>query len=185
METFLGFVTAFPWNWPPYQWTTCQGQLVSIQQYSALYALLSTTFGGNGQTNFGIPDLRGRQIIGMGNGPGLTPRIVGQHFGSEYVSLDADNLPPHTHTLTASDTDVGDLTQAPAEGWTLGAAASVSNDRTPVITPVMMYGETNPSSPVESAPTSIAGSGTPAPHMPPSLCLSFCIALQGIFPSRN
>lgn len=185
METFLGFVTAFPWSWPPYQWTACQGQLLTIQQYNALYALLGTTFGGNGQITFGIPDLRGRQVIGMGSGPGLTPRVVGQYFGSEYVSLSTDNLPPHTHTLTASDTDSSNLTQEPAPNWTLGAAASVTAERTPVITPVQMYGDANPSNPVESAHTSSAGSGAPAPHMPPSLCLNFCIALQGIFPSRN
>lgn len=185
MEVYMGFISAFPWNWPPAQWTECQGQLLAIQQYSALYALLGTNFGGNGVNDFGIPDLRGRQVVGMGQGPGLTYRNIGNSFGSEHVTLTSNNLPPHTHTLTASNTASENLTQEPAAGWTLGAAASVSGGRTPVTTPVQMYGPSNPANPVESAPTSSTGSGTPVGTMPPSLCLNFCIALFGIFPSRN
>jgi microcystin-dependent protein len=158
---------------------------MQIQQYSALYALIGTNFGGNGTTTFGLPDLRGRQIIGMGQGPGLTNRIVGQAFGTESVTLTANNLPPHDHTLTASNTDSASLTQAPAAGWTLGAAASVSGARPPVATPVQMYGPSNPTTPVPSAPTSVTGNGLPLATMPPALCLNFCIALMGIFPSRN
>lgn len=185
METFIGFISAFPWSWPPYQWTACQGQLLQVSQHNALFALLGTTFGGDGRSSFGIPDLRGRQIIGMGNGPGLTPREVGQIGGYEGVVLTSNNLPPHTHTVTASAAEYGSLTQAPETDWTLGAAASVSDERTPVITPVRMYGPPNPTHPVQSAPTSSTGAGSPIPTMPPSLCLSFCIALQGIYPTRN
>lgn len=185
METFMGFITAFPWNWPPRNWTECNGQLLSISQYNALFALLGITFGGNAQTNFGLPDLRGRQIIGMGDGPGLTTRTIGQSFGAEHVTLTSSNLPPHTHTMTASDTDSSELTQAPAPNWTLGAAASVTDERTPIVTPVQMYGPHNPATPVPSAPSSSTGSGLPVGTMPPALCLNFCIALFGIYPSRN
>ncbi|PKM43452.1 MAG: phage tail protein [Gammaproteobacteria bacterium HGW-Gammaproteobacteria-1] len=185
MDTYLGFITPFPWNWAPQNWTLCNGSLMQIQQYSALYALIGPTFGGNGTTTFGLPDLRGRQIIGMGQGPGLTNRIVGQAFGTESVTLTANNLPPHNHTLTASNTAYSSLTQSPANNWTLGAASSVSGDREPVITPVQMYGPPNPGTPVQSAPTSSAGNGLPVTTMPPALCLNFCIALMGIFPSRN
>jgi microcystin-dependent protein len=185
METFIGFISAFPWSWPPYQWTGCQGQLLQISQNQALFSLLGTTFGGDGRNNFGIPDLRGRQIIGMGNGQGLTPREVGQFVGYESVKLTSNNLPPHTHTVAASAAGYSGLTQLPETDWTLGAAASVSSDRTPVITPVQMYGPPNPTNPVQSAPTSSTGSGAPIPTIPPSLCLSFCIALQGIYPNRG
>ncbi len=185
METFMGFITAFPWNWPPRDWAECQGQLLSIQQYNALFALLGITFGGDAQNNFGIPDLRGRQIIGMGNGPGLTPRVIGHSFGAEHVTLTSSELPPHTHTITASDTDSSELTQAPSPSWTLGAAASITAGRPPVTAPVQMYGPPNPATPVPSAPSSSTGSGAPVATMPPSLCLNFCIALFGIFPSRN
>lgn len=185
MDTYIGFITPFPWDWAPQNWTLCNGSQMQIQQYNALYALLGTNFGGNGTTTFGLPDLRGRQIIGMGQGPGLSNRMVGQSFGAESATLTAGNLPPHNHTLTASNTDSANLTQTPAPGWTLGAAASVTTARPAVTTPVQMYGSPNPANPVPSAPTSVAGSGTPVTTMPPALCLNFCIALMGIFPSRN
>lgn len=189
MDVYIGFITPFPWNWPPYNWSLCNGAQLSLAQNPALFSLISTTFGGNGTTTFALPDLRGRQMIGMGQGNGLTNRILGQTFGTESYSfgLMTDNLPPHTHTLTASNTDSGSLTQAPAAGWTLGAAASATSARPPVVTPVQMYGSPTPSNQVQSAPTSSVGTGTPVtvPTMPPALCLSFCIALQGIFPNRN
>ncbi len=185
METFMGFISPFPWNWPPRNWTNCEGQLLPIAQYNALFALLGVTFGGDARNNFGIPDLRGRQIIGMGYGPGLTPRMVGEWFGAEYVTLTSNNLPAHTHTMTASNTDAEDLTQTPEAHWTLGAAATITGGRTPVTTPVQMYGPPDPDTPVQSAPSSIAGHNTPVGTMPPALCLNFCIALFGIFPSRN
>ena len=191
MDVFMGFISPFPWTWPPRGWSNCQGQLLAISQNSALFALLGTNFGGNGTTDFGLPDLRGRQVIGMGEGPGLTPRNIGQKIGAENgsVTLNASNLPPHTHTLAASNTVSAGLTQAPAAGWTLGAAASVSADRTPVVTPVNIYNATplTPTNSVQSAQTSVVGNGVPVnlPTIPPALCLNFCIALQGIFPSRN
>lgn len=190
MDVFMGFIAPFPWSWPPRGWSTCQGQLMSISQNSALFALLGTTFGGDGQNTFGLPDLRGRQIIGMGQGVGLTNRVVGEKTGVENttLALSANNLPPHTHTLAASTT-ADPLTQSPAAGWTLGAAASNTGGRSPVITPVTMYNATplTPQNSVQSASTSSVGGGAPAvfSNMPPVLCLNFCIALEGIFPSRN
>lgn len=191
MDVFMGFISPFPFNFAPMGWAFCQGQTLAIQQYSALYSLLGTTYGGNGTSTFGLPDLRGRQVVGMGAGPGLTPRVIGQMIGTENVSvaLNTSNLPPHTHTLAASNTDNASLTQAPAAGWTLGAAAANNGARPPVITPVNMYNATplTPANSVQSAQTSIAGSGVPVmlPTMPPALCLNFCIALEGLYPSRN
>jgi microcystin-dependent protein len=185
MEPFTGTIAMYPWDWPPREWSLCQGQLVAISQNQALFSLLGTNFGGDGRSSFGLPDLRGRQVIGQGAGPGLTSRRLGELLGSEHVTLTSQNLPPHTHTLTASNTASGSLTPEPAEGWTLGAAASVSEGREPVITPVQMYGPSNPSNPVQSAPTSSTGSGYQIPTMQPTLCLNFCIALFGVYPSRN
>jgi microcystin-dependent protein len=99
--------------------------------------------------------------------------------------LTLSNLPSHTHTLTASNTAAENLTQDPAAGWTLGAAASISDDRTPVVTPVQMYGPPNPTNPVQSQHTSSTGDDRAFDITPPSLCLNFCIALNGIYPSRN
>lgn len=189
MEVFLGFVSPFAFNFAPSGWSFCSGQLMSIQQNAALFSLLGTQFGGNGTTNFQLPDLRGRGIVGMGNGGGLTPRVIGELVGVEStnVVLNTTNLPPHNHTLAASNTAVAGLTPAPAAGWTLGAAASVTGDRVPVIVPVNMYNAVAPQTPVQSAPSSTVGNGAAVlvPTMPPGLCLNFCIALNGIFPSRN
>ena len=189
METFMGFITPFPWSFAPRNWSEAAGQLVPISQNTALYSLLGTNFGGDGRSTFGLPDMRGRTPIGMGQAPGLSARSLGQYFGSEIsnISLTSANLPPHTHTLSASNAAVAGLTQDPADGWTLGAAASVTDDRTPVVTNVNMYNASTPASPVQSAPTSSTGSGSPATvsNMQPSLCLNFCIALQGLYPSRN
>lgn len=191
MEVFMGFVSPFGFNYAPQGWGLCNGAILPIQQYSALFSLLGTQYGGNGSTNFGLPDLRGRAIVGMGNGPGLTPRVIGEVFGVESatVALNATNLPAHNHTLAASNTASGSLTQAPAAGWTLGAPASVSTARPPVTTPVNMYNATalTPQNAVQSAPSSTVGGSVPVqvPTMPPVLCLNFCIAMNGLYPSRN
>ncbi len=189
MEVFIGFVSPFAFNFAPSGWSLCSGSLLPIQQYSAVFALLGTSFGGNGTTNFQLPDLRGRSMVGMGNGPGLTPRVIGEQVGAESASvqLNTSNLPAHNHTLAASNTVDTSLTQVPATGWTLGAAASVTADRVPVIVPVKMYNAATPTSPVQSAPSSTVGgnAAVQVPTMPPVLCLNFCIALNGIFPSRN
>lgn len=185
MDTFIGFITPLPWNWAPRDWAICAGQQIAVQQNAALYSLLGNQFGGNGQTAFNLPDLRGRMIIGSGQGVGLSNRVFAQPYGAEGVRLGLNNLPPHNHTLTASNTASTSLTQAPAANWTLGAAASVSADRVPVVTPVSMYSSATPATPVPSAPTSIAGDGQAVAITPPSLALNFCIALLGIYPSRD
>lgn len=191
MDTFMGLVLPFGFNFAPANWATCSGQLLSIQQNAALFSLLGTSFGGNGTTNFQLPDLRGRSMLGMGNGLGLSPRVIGEQVGVEAttLALNANNMPPHAHTLAASNTAVASLTQVPAAGWTLGSAASDSGGRTPVIVPVSMYNATalTPQNAVQSAPSSTVGGGVPVqiPTMPPVLCLNFCIALAGIYPSRN
>ena len=188
METFMGFITPFPWSFAPRDWSEAAGQLIPISQNTALFSLIGTTYGGDGRTTFALPDMRGRTPIGMGNGPGLSSRILGQHFGSEIsnISLTSANLPPHTHTLSASDTAAATLAPTPVEGWTLGAAATASG-RPVEYTPVNMYNASTPATPVQSAPTSSAGNGSPVTvsNMQPSLCLNFCIALQGLYPSRN
>lgn len=191
MEVFLGSIFSFGFNFAPAQWLQTNGQLLAIQQNSALFSLLGTYYGGNGTTNFQLPNLQGRSPFSMGAGAGLTPRVIGEYFGQETVTvpLTANNLPQHNHTLAASNTVSDSLTQAPASGWTLGAAASNSGGRTPVITPVNMYNAVavTPQGAVQSAATSTTGNGQPVQigTIPPALCINFCIAMLGIFPSRN
>jgi microcystin-dependent protein len=186
MEAFIGTILMWPMNWAPQGWFLCDGTQLPINQYQALFSLIGTTYGGNGTTTFALPDLRGRMPIGAGNGPGLTPRTLGQPLGAEGAALNSNNLPAHTHTMTASNTDYTKLTQSPAAGWTLGAASSVTTDRNPVITAVNMYGGANPANPVQSAPSSVVGSPspTPVPTVPPALCVNFIICNEGLYPSR-
>lgn len=187
MEAFVGTIMIWPLNWAPVGWALCDGSLLPISGNQALFSLIGTTYGGDGRTNFALPDLRSRMPIGMGNGQnGLTPRSIGQTCGAEGAALSAANLPAHTHTMTASNTDSASLTQAPSANWTLGAAASYSNDRIPVVSKVQMYGGPSPATPVPSAPTSVAGSPSPAavPTIPPALCTNFIICTSGIYPQR-
>jgi microcystin-dependent protein len=191
MQVFMGSIMPFAFNFAPKNWAQTNGQLLSIQQNAALFSLLGTYYGGNGVQNFQLPNLQGRSMFGMGNGAGLSPRVIGEVFGVESttVPLNVTNLPTHNHTLAASNTVSTSLTQAPASGWTLGAAASNIGGRTPVITPVNMYNAVAvpPQSAMPSAATSTTGGGAPlqVATVPPALCLNFCIALFGIFPSRN
>jgi microcystin-dependent protein len=103
-QPFIGEIAMFAGNFAPVGWAFCNGQIVPLAQNTALFALLGTTYGGNGQTTFGLPDLRGRVPIGIGQGPGLSDQSLGQVFGSEAITLSANNLPGHTHgvpTITA------------------------------------------------------------------------------------
>lgn len=185
MEAFLGTILPWPMNWAPAGWALCDGSLLPINQNQALFSLIGTTYGGNGTSNFAVPNLCGRTPIGAGNGPGLTPKVFGATYGAESAALTANNLPAHTHTLTASSADTG-LTQAPAPGWTLGAASSNTGGRAPAIVPVPMYNAATPATPVPSAPTSVAGSSNPAPisTLPPTLCMMFIICTNGFYPAR-
>jgi len=187
MEAFMGTIMIWPMNWAPVNWALCDGRLIPITQNSALFALLGTTYGGNGTSNFALPNLCGRIPLGAGQGTGLTPREFAKTYGAEGFALTANNMPAHTHTLAASSQDSAGLTQAPAAGWTLGAAASRTADRTPVVTPVNMYNAASPTTPVASAPTSVAGSATPLTiaTVPPTLCMNFIICLYGLFPTRS
>ncbi len=144
MEAFMGTIMAVGFNYAPRGWAPCDGRLLPISQYSALFALLGTMYGGNGTTTFGLPDLRGRTAVGMGNGPGLAPVVQGQLWGVEntnaivngsaVVNIDAAHLPKHTHPvsiagnqLTATSTlNATTSTGAgtPVEGAALGSGGS-------------------------------------------------------------
>jgi microcystin-dependent protein len=185
-NAYMGMILPWAMDFAPQNWALCNGQLLPVANFAALFSLLGTKYGGDGIRNFALPDLRSRVPIGMGDGTnGFSVRTLGQTYGAEGAALTANNLPAHTHTLTASNTDSG-LSQAPAPGWTLGAAASNTGGRQPVTTPVQMYGGANPSGAVQSAPTSVAGSASPAPvpTIPPAACINFIICTQGIYPTR-
>jgi microcystin-dependent protein len=176
MDVFLGMIAAFGFNFNPRGWAFCNGQTMSIAQNTALFSLLGTTYGGNGQTTFGIPDLRGRTLIGMGNGPGLSPVVQGEMAGSQSITILATNMPQHNHTLGAATILVANT---PADGGV--PAGFLANTGATKI-----YGEaSNGSTKAIGGTTDIAGGSQPISIMNPYLGINYCIAMEGIFPSRN
>lgn len=168
MDEFIAIVKIFAGNFAPRGWMFCQGQILSIAQNTALFSLLGTTYGGNGQTTFALPDLRGRAPIGQGQGPGLSNYVLGQTGGLESATLTQANLPAHSHTVNAVDDDFTKATPtgallANANIYTTAAASATMN-------PAMI------------AP---AGQSQPFEIMPPYLAINYIICTEGIYPSRN
>lgn len=169
-DPFIGEIRLFAGNFAPQGWAFCDGQLLSVSEYEALFTLLGTTYGGDGQTTFGLPDMRGRVPIHAGQGPGLTPRVVGQAGGAEQVTLGVANLPSHSHApFGADDTSV---TTDPS-GRVLGHPTT-NTYRAPYGAPA-----------TGMAPPSVGSTGGSQPHdnVAPSLVLNFIIAVVGIYPS--
>jgi len=166
MEPFIGQIQAFGFNFAPRGWAMCEGQLLPISQNTALFSLLGTTFGGDGRTTFALPDLRGRSIVGMGNGPGLSNISWGERGGAENHTLTVGQMPSHTH-------NIGVNSAAGEEASPVGAHIAGITD-----------GFAENSNGNLAAPTNAGGSqsfGIRSPY----LGINVCIALQGIFPSRS
>ncbi len=182
-EPFIGEIKILGFNFAPRGYATCQGQILSIAQNTALFSLLGTTYGGNGQTTFALPDLQGRVAKSQGQGPGLPSYVMGEVAGSPSVTLLTSNLPAHTHPATgitanlpvasgagSSNSPVGNyLSQAPVDMYSTAATAGKN------------YG----SALAASGTTGIAGSSLPLNIENPYLVVNFSIAIEGIFPSRN
>lgn len=170
-EPFLGEIRIFPFNFAPIGWAMCQGQTLPISQNTALFSLLGTTYGGNGTSTFQLPDLRGRVPLAMGDASGLSAYELGQAGGAENVTITEAQMPAHTHALQASDALA---TATKPLGKVLGRA----HDKTFADAP---DGTTT----LNTAAVASAGGGQPASVVQPYLALNFCIALQGIYPSRD
>lgn len=175
MEPFLGQIQPFGFNFAPRGWAFCAGQQIAIAQNSALFSLLGTVYGGNGQTTFALPDLRGRSPVGFGDGPGLTPINIGAKAGSETHTLLSTQMPSHTHTLSASDEPGTNTT--PQAGNYLASVVGTSKGG--------LY-STNAGNMIPLGnPTGISGEGQAFSIRNPFQAINFSIALQGVFPSRN
>ncbi|HWS55462.1 MAG TPA: tail fiber protein [Pyrinomonadaceae bacterium] len=175
-DPFVAEIRIFPFNFAPKGWAWCDGQLMPLSQNTALFSLLGTTYGGNGKSNFALPDLQGRAPMHPGQGPGLSLHDLGETGGSETVTLLESEIPAHSHLMRASG-DPAD-TNSPA-----GGSAMVSkpfgrgnNMFVTTNTPLVMM------NPVALAP---AGGDQPHNNMQPYLTFFFCIALQGVFPPRG
>jgi microcystin-dependent protein len=169
-QPFLGEIRMFAGNFAPAGWALCDGQLLSTGQSAALFSLLGTNYGGDGRTTFGLPDLRGRVPIHMGQGPGLTHRMIGSRSGSETVVVTQNQVALHSHDFHASSGAAEDMDPA----MNLAATPTGSN----------LYGSASPASALDASAIEAAGATSALPHdnLMPFLCLNFIIALQGIFP---
>jgi microcystin-dependent protein len=170
---FLGEIQIFGFNFAPYQWASANGVTLPIQQYAALFSLIGTQYGGNGTSTFQLPNLIGRAACNQGNGPGLSPRVIGEPFGEFNVGLTTSTIPPHSHTMIANEPPVAAV-PAPVTG---AAWAKFGGTSSLVVS--------NPPATVSFAPAAVntTGGNIPHPNQQPYLALNFCIALYGAFPS--
>jgi microcystin-dependent protein len=183
-QPFLGQIELFAFGFPPRYWAQCSGQLLPVNQNQALFALLGTTFGGDGINTFALPDLRGRVPVGQGSGQGLTPRSVGQRAGEEAHTLLVGETPGHSHAVQSIPNPVtANNTSEPGPAVALAQTTGVDRDGNPFT--VNLYAPDNaPSQAMAGSAIGITG-GQPHPNLMPYLVGNFCIALQGLFPSQN
>jgi microcystin-dependent protein len=170
VEPFVGTIKYFGFNFPPRGWQWRNGQLLAVSSYDALFSLIGTTYGGDGRTTFGLPDMRGRFPVHMGSGPGLTPRIIGQRGGQERVTLNANQI-GHSHTLRATSAAGNQSTP------TGNSLAQDGNDTT--------YRNEAPNVAMQANSVGPTGGGGAHPNMPPFLGVNCNIALVGVYPSRS
>jgi microcystin-dependent protein len=175
-DPYIGEIRMFCGNYAPMGWALCDGQMLQIAQYSALYSILGIQFGGNGQTTFGLPDLRGRFPMHMGAGPNLTPRRIGEAGGCENVALTAAQMPVHNHAaaMQCQNTTGGRYSQDPTNNYPSYTDGAKIYAATP-----------NATMNAATVQTQQAGQGQAHTNMPPFECVNFIIALEGEYPPRS
>ena len=171
MDPFVAEIRIFPFNFAPKGWAFCDGQILPLSQNTALFSLLGTTYGGDGKSNFALPNMQGNAPMHPGQGPGLSLHDLGETGGSDTVSLLESEIPAHTHGFQVSGADA--LTGSPA-GQLFGSGVGIG-----------MYAV--PGALVQLSGNALAPAGGDQPHnnMQPYLTLNFCIALQGVYPPRT
>jgi microcystin-dependent protein len=198
---FLGQIQTFGFNFAPRGWALCQGQTLAISQNTALFSLLGTFYGGNGQTTFQLPNLGGRTMIGQGQAPGLSAYTIGEVGGAEQITLISSQMPshthtatvtPHTHTSTATSTLYAEGLPGDKANPTnrlLGGLANLYKDPDPTQNLALNAQSIVTTVAIDPATVTVtngaAGGSTPIDIRSPYLCVNVSIALQGIFPSRN
>ncbi|MDQ2784525.1 MAG: tail fiber protein [Chloroflexota bacterium] len=173
MDPFVAEIRIFPFNFPPKGWAFCNGQILPISQNTALFSLLGTTYGGDGKSNFALPDMQGNAPMHPGQGPGLSLHDLGETGGSETVTLLESEMTAHTHTQMASNQPGEDPTPVnEALGRSVGAS---------------LYQNVTNQNIVQLTPNALPPAGGDQPHnnLQPYLTLNFCIALQGVYPPRT
>jgi microcystin-dependent protein len=172
-EPFLGEIRMTGFNFAPAGWALCDGQILAISSNTALFALLGTTYGGNGTTTFALPNLQGRVPVHQGTGAGLSTYVIGEQIGVENVTLLASQMPEHTHLVNA--VAAGGNSASPQNA--LPAIESTGTS--------LNYSTASAGVNMNSATNALAGGSQPFSIVQPVLCVNFIIALEGIFPSRN
>lgn len=179
-EPFVAEIAMYSFNFNPNRWAFCNGQLLPIAQNTALFSLLGTTYGGNGYNTFALPNLQGRCVIAPGQGPGLSLRDLGEEGGSVSVSLTVFQIPSHTHSVqaslkTANPSSPTDVTANPIDNFPAASTVNLYSDTAGAGTMTPL-----------NVDVQVASAGDSLPHnnMQPYLAINFCIATQGIFPSR-
>ena len=171
---FVAEIRIFPFNFAPKGWAFCDGQILPLSQNTALFSLLGTTYGGDGKSNFALPNLQGSAPMQPGQGPGLSLHDLGESSGSDAVTLLESEIPSHSHALMAQAVAATSQTPAPNVG--------LARSRT-----VDIYSTTTSSGLTQQADATVAPAGGDQPHnnLMPYLTLNFCIALQGVYPPRT
>lgn len=170
-DAYVGEIRLFAGNFAPQHWAFCEGQLLSIQDYTLLFSLLGTLYGGDGRTNFGLPDCRGRVPVHQGTGPGLEPKSLGQMYGSETVTLTTAQIPAHSHTFMTSKSAPD---QTSAQGMIVGQEKHYVDSNQAIAT-----------GPLADSALSKTGRGQPHENMMPTLFMNFIICLEGAYPARS
>ena len=171
MDPFVAEIRIFPFNFSPKGWAFCDGQILPLSQNTALFSLLGTTYGGDGKSTFALPDLQGAAAMHPGQGPGLSLHDLGEVGGSDTVSLLESEMPSHSHSLVASQSD-GVSTHPAGNLFAQGVG-------------VQVWGTNPPNTSLHLSAIATAGGSGPHNNMQPYLTLNFCIALQGVFPPRT
>lgn len=175
LEPMLGSVCMFAGNFCPRGYAEAAGQILPINQNSALFSILGTTYGGNGQSTFALPDLRGRSAVGVGQGGGLSPVELGEKAGTETVTLNVSQMPVHSHAAVVRGTTAAGTSDSPANA--VPAKLARSNNYS--------SGAADTNLGASAITVATAGGSQPVPTRNPYLGLKMCIALQGVFPSRD
>jgi len=174
MDPFVAEIRIFPFNFAPKGWAFCDGQILPLSQNTALFSLLGTTYGGDGKSNFALPNMQGNAPMHPGQGPGLSLHDLGETGGSDTVSLLESEIPSHSHALMASSTN------SSKPGPAGNALARISGGATPYLAP-----SGAPLANFSDNALAPAGGDQPHNNLQPYLTLNFCIALQGVYPPRT
>lgn len=176
-EPFIGEIRSFGFNFAPIGWAQCNGQILSIAQNSALFAILGTSFGGNGQSTFGLPNLQGSSPMHWGTGPGLNT-VLGEPLGTPTVTLLTTQIPQHAHTISAASVPPNSTPEQSPNPKTNSFLGQTNSG-------VVYQQPGTPNTPFAPAAMTATGGSQPHDNMQPFLTINFCISLEGIFPSRG